>query len=48
MRLPLIAILLLLPTLACAVPSKQVLIGKVVKVIDGDTITILTADNEQG
>ena len=28
-------------------PSKHVLIGKVVKVTDGDTITALTADNEQ-
>jgi endonuclease YncB( thermonuclease family) len=42
---PLIAVLLLLPTLAYAVPSKHVLIGKVVRVIDGDTITVLTADN---
>ena len=40
-------ILLLLPTLALAVPSKHVLIGNVVKVTDGDTITILKADNEQ-
>jgi endonuclease YncB( thermonuclease family) len=29
------------------VPSKHVLIGKVVKVTDGDTITVLTTDNEQ-
>ena len=47
MRLPLLAILLLLPTLAYAVPNENVLISKVVKVTDGDTITILTADNEQ-
>ena len=46
MRRP-VAILLQLPTLALAVPSKHVLIGKVVKVTDGDTITVLTADNEQ-
>jgi micrococcal nuclease len=38
---------LLLPTVAFAVPSKHVLIGKVVKVTDGDTITVLTVDNEQ-
>ena len=47
MRLPLITVLLLLPTLAFAVPSKHVLFGKVVKVTDGDTITVLTADNVQ-
>ena len=46
MRWP-IAILLLLPILACAVPSKRVLVGKVVKVTGGDTITILTTDNQQ-
>ena len=34
-----------LPTLVLAVPSKHVLIGNVVKVTDGDTITVLTADN---
>ena len=43
----LIAFLLLLPTLACAVPSKHLLTGKVVKVTDGNTITVLTTDNEQ-
>ena len=43
MRWP-IAILFLLPTLALAVPSKHVLIGKVVLVIDGDTIVVLTQD----
>ena len=47
MRL-LIPIPLLLPVLTFAVPSENVLIAKVVKVTDGDTITILTADNEQG
>jgi hypothetical protein len=47
MRLPLLAILLLLPTLACVVPSKNVLIGKVVKVTDGDTITDLTKNTRQ-
>jgi len=41
-----IDILLLLPALVCAVPSKHTLVGKVVKVTDGDTITVLTADNE--
>ena len=46
MRWP-ITILLLRATLALAVPSKYVLIGKVVKVTDGVTITILTTDNEQ-
>ena len=30
-------ILLLLPTLALAIPAENVLIGKVVKVTDGDT-----------
>ena len=40
-------ILLLLPTLAFALPTKHVLTGKVVKVTDGDTITILSQDNEQ-
>lgn len=44
---PLIAFLLLMPTLVCAVPSKRVLMGTVVKVTDGDTITVLTSENEQ-
>ena len=39
--------ILLLPVLALAVPTDNVLIGRVVKVTDGDTITILTTDNEQ-
>ena len=47
MRWLLLAFLSLLPTLAFSVPSKNVLIGKVVKVTDGDTITILTADNRE-
>lgn len=34
--------LLLLPTLACAIPSKHTLVAKVVRVIDGDTIVVLT------
>ena len=46
MRWPL-AILLLFSVLTYAVPTENVLIGKVVKVTDGDTITILTADSEQ-
>jgi len=29
------------------VPSKHVLIGKVVKVTDGDTITVLTQNNKE-
>ena len=33
--------------LALAVPTKNVLICKVVKVTDGDTITVLTDNNEQ-
>lgn len=41
------AYLLLLPTLAFTLPSKHLLTGKVVKVTDGDIITVLTADNEQ-
>jgi len=40
-------LLLLLPVLTYAVPSENVLIGKVVKVTGGDTITILTKGNEQ-
>ena len=47
MRWP-IAILLLLPILALAVPSKHVLIGKVVKVTDGDTIVVLTDYQDEG
>jgi endonuclease YncB( thermonuclease family) len=47
MRWPLIALLLQLPTLACAVPSKHVLMGKVVKITDGDTVTILTRDRKE-
>ena len=43
MRWPVIALLLLLPTLTFAVPSKHVL---VVKVTDGDTITVLTGDQK--
>ena len=44
---PTLAILLLLPTLALAVPSENVLIGKVVKVTDGDTIVALTMDQKE-
>ena len=47
MRWSTLAFLLWLPTLAYAVPTENVLIGKVVKITDGDTIAILTTDNEQ-
>ena len=46
MRWPM-AILVLLPTLAYAVPSKHILIAKVVRVIDGDTIVVLTDDQTE-
>ena len=38
---------ILLSNVSFAVPSKNILIGKVVKVQDGDTITVLTADNQE-
>ena len=43
----LLTVLLLLLTVALAIPTENVLIGEVVKVTDGDTITILTTDNLQ-
>ena len=41
------ALIVRLPILALAIPSKHFLIGIVVKVTDADTITILTGDDVQ-
>jgi len=44
MRLSQIALLLLLPTLACAIPSEHTLIGKALGWVNANTIVVLTDD----
>jgi endonuclease YncB( thermonuclease family) len=45
--LRLLAFLLLLPALALAAPQPNILLGRVVSVADGDTVTVLDSNNVQ-